>query len=57
MPENCPDAIMLAAFVDSALTEFEAQRIEHHLVRCKTCREIIALTIKSRRAVPDPDPN
>ena len=38
----CPDAEMLAAYYESALSEEETSAAKNHLVSCRRCREIVA---------------
>jgi hypothetical protein len=38
----CPDAEMLAAYYESALSEEETSAAKNHLVSCPRCREIVA---------------
>src|SRR5512138_290968 len=39
-----PDADMLNAFVEDALTAGERNTVLEHLARCPTCREVVAIS-------------
>lgn len=40
----CPDAALLAAFLDGALDDYERTAVVSHLVECQQCRAV-ALTV------------
>jgi hypothetical protein len=40
--EVCPDAEVLAAYVDNGLTEAEIARVDAHLASCASCRALMA---------------
>jgi anti-sigma factor RsiW len=54
LPEECPEIEALAAYIDHVLSLSERRRIETHLAGCSRCRKTVALTVKSKAAVPDP---
>jgi hypothetical protein len=54
MADGCPSLELLCAFIDCNVTPEELAFLEHHLVRCDSCREIVVDVIKSQRDVPDP---
>jgi hypothetical protein len=41
-PAGCPEPELLAAYVDGALAGDEAERCEHHLATCASCRQMLA---------------
>jgi len=43
---------MLAAYEEEGLTSKERTAIEIHLARCRNCRELLALIIRSKPAIP-----
>jgi anti-sigma factor RsiW len=51
---ECPDENLLAAYADHCLTPEEQRQVERHLSECRACRQVIALVVKSKGAVPDP---
>jgi tetratricopeptide (TPR) repeat protein len=46
----CPDAALLAAFIDGALPEYERTAVVSHLVECDECRAV-AMTVVEFREV------
>jgi len=48
-----PDANLLTAFVEKALTERERAQVLNHLARCAGCREVAALTVPAEVAVAE----
>lgn len=54
MEEMCPTDEELAAYIDGSLSLPDKEKMEHHLIRCKKCRHVVAVVIKSKAAVPDP---
>lgn len=40
---ECPDALLLASFVDGRCPEQDVQGMEHHLALCSTCLETVTL--------------
>lgn len=46
-----PDANLLAAFVEKALTERERTQVLNHLAQCAECREVAALTLPGEAEV------
>ena len=53
-PSPHPDANLLAAFVEKALTERERTQVLNHLAQCADCRELAALTLPAEVAVAEP---
>lgn len=51
-PQEHPDADLLAAFVEQALTGRERENVLAHLAVCATCRETVALAAPQPVAVP-----
>ncbi len=47
MPEQCPTDEDLAAFAEGNVTPEERLRIEGHLARCSTCREIVTFVLQT----------
>jgi predicted anti-sigma-YlaC factor YlaD len=52
MTEQCPTDEDLAAFVDG--WPYDRPRIEAHLVRCATCRDIVVFVVRMKEMFPDP---
>jgi tetratricopeptide (TPR) repeat protein len=48
--DACPDAELLAAYIDGGLSPAERTHIEAHLVECADCRDIVGDTIAARPA-------
>jgi serine/threonine protein kinase len=44
---DCPDADMLAAFLDNHLSDHEAAELERHIDRCATCRMLLSASVRS----------
>lgn len=42
---QCPDANLLAAFVEKTLSKRERTEVLDHLSHCADCREVVALTL------------
>ena len=40
---ECPDALLLASFVEGRCSEHDVQGMEHHLALCATCLETVTL--------------
>jgi hypothetical protein len=58
--EPCPDAEILAAYVDRSLSTVEAQSIESHAASCGACTQMLAMLVDSdpeaaAGAVPEDD--
>ncbi len=49
-----PDADLLTAFAEQALTATERESVLEHLARCGDCRELIALTLPAVDTAPVP---
>ena len=49
-----PDANLLAAFVEKALTTRERTEVLNHLAQCAACREVVALTLPEEADVAYP---
>jgi hypothetical protein len=49
-----PDANLLAAFVEKALTEKERSQVLNHLLQCAECREVAAFTLPAEIVVAEP---
>jgi hypothetical protein len=45
VPEACPDANMLAAYLEARLSPDEATRFEEHASDCRNCQEMLALSL------------
>jgi hypothetical protein len=54
MPDACPNDELLAAYIEQTLLPAEQAQLESHLLKCKLCREVIAVVIRTRAKVPDP---
>ena len=56
----CPDADLLAAWFDHALSALESERVEAHAAACEWCQQILAALARSEpeviRAAPLPAP-
>lgn len=52
---QCLDVETLAAYLEHFLSPEDSAEVEAHLVRCRTCRKIIANVIKSESLIPDPE--
>ena len=52
---DCLDIETLEAYLEHYLSPEACAEIEAHLVRCRTCRKIIANVIKSESLIPDPE--
>ena len=52
--EAHPDADVLTAFAEQALSGAERERVVRHLARCGECREVVALSIPPMEAVAPP---
>jgi hypothetical protein len=50
-----PDADVLAAFAEQALSAAECEDVVRHLARCRDCREAVALSLPALEAVPQPE--
>ena len=50
--EVCPDAEVLAAYVDSGLADEEIARVEAHLATCASCRALMARLSPIEAAAP-----
>ncbi len=50
---ECLDIETLTAYLEHYLTPETCLEVEAHLVRCPTCRKIIAQVIKSESLIPD----
>ncbi len=50
MPESHPDADLLTAFAEQALTGRERDGVVEHLARCGDCREVVALALPATEA-------
>jgi anti-sigma factor ChrR (cupin superfamily) len=48
MNEQCPSDEDLAAFAEGNVLPEERPRIEGHLARCSTCREIVTFVVQSK---------
>jgi hypothetical protein len=48
----CPDAEILAAFAEQALSPAETSQCENHVAACSRCRGIVALLAMSDEAIP-----
>lgn len=46
-----PDADLLTAFAERALTEFERAAVLEHLSRCGDCREVLALALPASEEI------
>jgi putative zinc finger protein len=57
MAGDCPEPEMLAAYMERVLSPDRLWRMEEHLVRCRVCRQVLMLAIKSKDVVPDPIPS
>jgi anti-sigma factor RsiW len=53
---QCLGLEQLAAYVDAQLAPAEQNIIEHHLARCRHCRRVVEIVIKSQSEVPSPLP-
>jgi|GEM_PF-2827075 hypothetical protein len=49
--KKCPDANILAAYIDHSLSESEAQSLEAHLLQCGTCFDTV---LAVRKAINKP---
>jgi hypothetical protein len=49
-----PDADLLTAFAEQALTTVERSQVADHLSRCADCREVVALMTESNPALAQP---
>lgn len=47
MTEQCPSDEDLAAFAEGNVFAEERRRIEGHLARCSTCREIVTFVLQT----------
>jgi anti-sigma factor RsiW len=56
MTEQCPSDEDLAAFTDGRVSPDERARIEGHLSRCATCREIVVFAVRMKDTIPDSTP-
>jgi hypothetical protein len=45
MSSDCPPLEILSAYLEHALTAEEQEAVEHHLVGCWKCREILKQSI------------
>lgn len=45
--ESCPDAELLAAFLEAGLSPAERERVERHLAVCASCRETVGVAMRS----------
>ena len=52
--EVCPDAEILAAYVDDGLSEGERSALEQHLSKCASCRALMARLAPLEAAAPAP---
>jgi len=48
---GCPDAMLLAAYIDKQLTGRERQRVEHHIASCQDCRDEVQAADQRRATV------
>jgi anti-sigma factor RsiW len=55
-PDKCPDAGIMAAYVDHGLSEKENSKLEGHLVQCQACLDTILFlkAIENDRHTPVP---
>lgn len=51
-----PDADLLTAFAEQALTTIERSQVADHLSQCSDCRQVVALATESRPALADRSP-
>ena len=49
-----PDANLLSAFAEKALTESERTQVLNHLSQCADCREVAALSLPAEAELPEP---
>jgi hypothetical protein len=49
-----PDANLLSAFAEKALTESERAQVLNHLSQCADCREVAALSLPAEAEAPEP---
>jgi hypothetical protein len=49
-PLACPDAELIAGYVEQSLSAEERALIEGHLVRCARCQEVLTLVLRSELA-------
>ena len=54
MTEQCPSDEDLAAFAEGNVLPEERPRIEGHLARCSTCREIVTFVLQSKEESVSP---
>ena len=54
--EAHPDADMLTAFAEQALSGAEREGVMRHLARCVDCREVVALSLPPLEAAAPPQP-
>jgi hypothetical protein len=47
MSAQCPELVMLAAYLEGNLTVKEREGILSHLAYCDDCRELVALVVKT----------
>src|SRR5687767_6337952 len=53
-PDACPDAELLAAYVDGTLTPAERTKIEMHLIECAECRDVVGGAVALTEVIPAP---
>ena len=51
--EQCPELEDLAAYADGS--PLSSPDIESHLIRCRRCRTLIAMIVKSKSSIADPE--
>ena len=56
MTEQCPSDEDLAAFAEGNVLPEERRRIEGHLARCSTCREIVTFVVQTKEDSAPPKP-
>jgi anti-sigma factor RsiW len=54
LPGKCPDAEILAVYLDGELTSTERTLVERHLSDCRQCRSIVATAVRSEESVAFP---